>query len=722
MTHTPNNLSVQLPDGFGKAESGLVERALVLAAKAHEGQQRKSGEPYITHPVAVAQNLADWGLDADAIVAGLLHDTVEDTGVSLEEIRKGFGAIVADLVDGVTKLGQVDFVPHADGTTQRQAISAENLRKLLLAMSKDLRVIVIKLADRLHNMQTLRYLEPEKQRRIARETLEIYAPLADRLGMGELKCQLEDLAFRYTDPEEYEHIEHLMAGYMKEASRYLARIKRLLSEELTRGGVEVLSIEGRQKHLYSVFKKLKKSGGEIDKIYDLIAVRILVPEVSDCYQTLGLIHQQFKPLIYRIKDYIAVPKPNGYRSLHTTVFALDGRITEIQIRTPQMHEEAERGLAAHFYYDQSKAGKNYHAGKVTELPRELQWVNQLADVGAAAKNGQDFVDTLSVDLFQDRIFVFSPKGDLYDLPEDSTPVDFAFAIHSDIGLRAHGAKINGKMVPLDTKLENRDVVEILTRREPAPNRDWLGFVRTPTAKGKIRAWFRAAGRTDNIANGRALLEKELKAWDLKHIEEVPKARLKEAIADLNYKDLDGLLAAIGEGSATVGQVTRRLFPPEASKPVGAIVKRPIATGRVGVVGSKEPLPYILAPCCSPSYPHAIVGYITRGSGVTVHRTQCRNLPDEVDRLVDCQWELDGEERLRCRLHITAANRIGLLSDLTGTVSSLGINISGLSSSGGEDGDTEVEMYLEVPELFALADVIKQIERLPGVKEARRLPR
>lgn len=712
MKKTASNISIQYPPGLSADDQSMIGRALELATKAHAGQTRKSGEPYIIHPTAAAQYLLDWGLDADTVAAGLLHDTVEDTALDLADIEAEFGTGVANLVDGVTKLGQVDFAPHIDGTTERQAISADNLRKLLLAMTKDLRVIVIKLADRLHNMTTLKYLSPESRQRIARETLEIYAPLADRLGMGALKCQLEDLSFQYTDPEGYAHIEGLMTGYMKEANRYLARIKRFLMDELKQGGVEVINIEGRQKHYYSVYKKLAKADGDVSKIYDLIAVRVQVAEVSDCYQALGLIHHHFKPLIYRIKDYIAVPKPNGYRSLHTTVFALDGRITEIQIRTPQMHDEAERGLAAHFIY---KDGRSRVMG-------ELAWVNQLGDISSVAKTGQDFVENISLDLFQDRIFVFSPKGDLYDLPEDSTPVDFAFAVHSDVGLRAHGAKINGKMVPLDMRLENRDVVEILTRREPAPNRDWLGFVKTPSAKGKIRAWFRAAGRGENIVSGKAVLEQEIKAWDLRRLEELPKARLKEVVADLNYKDLDGLLAALGEGGVTVGQVTRRLFPPESTKAQMPVVKHPIATGKVRVEGSAEPLPYLLAPCCQPSYPATIVGYITRGSGVTVHRRKCRNLPEEPDRLVKCHWEVDGEERLRCRVMVTAANRIGMLSDLTSTISGLGINISGMSSSGGEDGNTHFEMYLEVPELFMLADVIKQLERLPGVKEVRRLPR
>lgn len=480
---------------FSADDQQLIKKAYEFAANAHRGQKRKSGDPYIAHPLAVAETVAAWHQDAAAVAAALLHDVVEDTGVALELLESEFGAEVAELVDAVTKLGKIKQAEHTDEPTQIQQASSENIRKLLLAMSKDLRVIVIKLADRLHNLKTLTFLPAAKRRRIAQESLEIFAPLADRLGMGQLKAEMEDLAFRYAYPEKYAEVKKLMAHYITETNQYIIRLKRFIAEELTKAGVKPLNIEGRQKHLYSVYKKLGKAEGNLEKIYDLIAIRVLVPKEPDCYQALGVLHQHFKPLIYRIKDYIAVPKPNGYRSLHTTVFALDGRITEIQIRTPQMHEEAERGLAAHFYYDAQKASKAYRKGQAATLPAKLQWVNKLSQLQTAAKP-EELLEELKIDLFGDRIFVFSPKGDLFDLPVGSTPVDFAFEVHSDIGWRTQGAKVNGKIVPLDHKLENRDVVDILTRKEPRPNQDWLAFVKTADAKNRIRSWLRSHGQLE----------------------------------------------------------------------------------------------------------------------------------------------------------------------------------------------------------------------------------
>lgn len=707
---------------YSAKEVQQIRAAELMAAMAHKGQKRKSGEPYAIHPLAVAQSLADWGMDAVTIQAGLLHDTVEDTHITLDEIRKEFGDKVAELVDGVTKLGELDQMPQTAWSGSRGAISLENLRKLLLAISKDLRVIMIKLADTRHNLQTLKYLPPDNQKRFAQESLEIYAPLADRLGMGELKAEIEDLSFRYADPTAYHQVEDLMKRYTKQTNRYLAKLKRFIADELKKSGVKPVSIEGRQKHYYSVYKKLKKADGEFDKIYDLIAVRVIVEEVSDCYKAMGILHQHFKPLIYRIKDYIAVPKPNGYRSLHTTVFAIDGRITEIQIRTPEMHQEAERGVAAHFFYDTEKATKNYLRRQTKRLPSKYTWVSSLADLHGVTASGQEFVEALKVDLFHDRIFAFSPKGDLYDLPEGSTPVDFAFAVHSDIGLRAQGAKINGRLSPLDTKLENRDVVEIQTRKQPSPNRDWLNSVKTPHARNRVRAWFRATSRDDNITSGRQSIEQELKIWGHKHLEDVGEAKLHELVDQMHYKDTDTILAAVGEGTLTAAQVMRRLFPP-SSKPAlhHAVIKRAIATGRI-VLADAPGLDYHLAPCCKPAFPQPIAGYITRGSGITIHLKTCHNLPAEPDRLTEAHWEVEGkQDKLLVPLEIVALNRVGLLRDLTAAISGLGINISGISSrdrKGGEE--TEVRINVEVADIFVLAKVIKKVEQLPMVVDVKKL--
>ncbi len=718
-----NKLSIQYnKERFNKAQNELIEQALLCASAAHEGQTRSSGEPYLIHPLAVAETVAEWGLDHEAIMAALLHDVVEDTDTTLEQLAEQFGPKVAELVDGVTKLKLRKLPGLAEDSARREA-SAENLRKLLLATAKDYRVILIKLADRLHNLRTLEHLSPERRQRIAKESLEIFAPLADRLGMGQLKAEMEDLCFKYALPEDYARLTQQVRATTRKSAHYLTLLKHDIITFLKAGGIEEPDVEGRQKHLYSIYKKLAKVDGDIEKIYDLIAIRIIVPDVAACYHALGLIHQHYKPLIYRIKDYIAVPKPNGYQSLHTTVFALDGHIIEIQIRTPQMHEEAERGLAAHFYYDAHKASAEYARGEgAAKLPANLAWVQQLANIRQANGDGQEFLEGARLELFTDRIFVFSPKGDLYDLPEGSTPVDFAFAIHSDVGLRTMGARVNGRMVTLDSRLENRDVVDVITRREPAPNRDWLGFVKTSGARNRIRSWFRAVSRDANIVSGRAALEAELKAWGKGRLEELPQRQVADALDGLHIKNIEDLMAAIGEGSLGVASVIRRLLP-DAARPVGApVIKRPTTTGRVLIEGGEE-LPYTLAPCCKPVFPQPLVGYITRGSGVTVHALGCPNLPNDVERFVGCRWETlaDAPERLLCRLELVAMNRIGLLSDITGTIAARGFNIGYIvSESGAVPEETRVSFAIEVPDLFALADMMRQLEQLSGMLSVRRL--
>jgi GTP diphosphokinase / guanosine-3',5'-bis(diphosphate) 3'-diphosphatase len=715
-----NKLSVQNLSRFTAEQQNLVQKALDYCLEAHADQLRKSGEPYAIHPVAVAQSLVEWGMDDKAVAAGLLHDVVEDTAVTNGDLQQTFGREVAELVAGVTKIGEFDQLPKTGWSGQRGAISVENIRKLLLATSQDMRVMIIKLADVMHNLQTLKWLSEENQQRFAQEALEIYAPIADRLGMGKLKADIEDLGFRYAHPEEYQHVKEQLSAYVRRSQRYLKRLQSFLSDQLGRSGVDVIDIEGRQKHLYSVYKKLSKAEGDIGKIYDLIAVRIIVPSEEDCYKALGIIHQHFKPLIYRIKDYIAVPKPNGYRSLHTTVFALEGRITEIQIRTPTMHQEAEHGLAAHFFYDSQKTNKNYKRGGVQALPAKYTWVSSLRDLQASTVNNNEFVEALKVDLFQDRIFVFSPKGDLYDLPEGSTPIDFAYAVHTMVGQSAQGARVNSRLVPLDTRLENRDVVEIITSKNATPHRDWLGFVRTPHAKNRIRAWFRNLSRDSNIASGRQMIERELKVWGYKHLEDLPHTKRKQLPEQLNQKDLEAVMQAVGEGAVSVQQVIRKLFPPQIAKTASLPkVSRAVATGRV-VIANSPKLEYLLAPCCRPSYPHSIVGYVTRGSGVTVHRQGCLNLPQEQERLLECSWEMEGQEKLICCLEIIAANRIGLLRDVTGAIAGLGFNINGIVSRDRNNGEESVvEVNVEAPDLYAISRIVHHLEKLLGVLSVQR---
>jgi guanosine-3',5'-bis(diphosphate) 3'-pyrophosphohydrolase len=706
---------------FSVKENALIAQALDFSVRAHGDQLRASGEPYVIHPIAVAEIVAGWGLDSEVISAALLHDVVEDTITTLSQLEETFGKKVTELVSGLTKL-KLSTSPRPAADSSRQEHNNENLRRLLLATTKDFRVILIKLADRLHNMRTLGALDDVKRLRIAHESLEVFAPLADRLGMGQLKGELEDLGFAFAQPEAYQNLKNQVEELAVGSSKYLSRIKRQIVRHLKQADIEVLQIEARQKHYYSIYKKLVKTGGDIDKIYDLVAVRIIVPDVAACYQAMGEIHQHYKPLIYRIKDYIAVPKPNGYQSLHTTVFGEEGRISEIQIRTPQMHEAAEFGLAAHYYYNAHKSTKAYarHSG-AAPVPASMKWVTELAQLQQASLSGQDFADVARLELFADRIFVFSPKGDLYDLPEGSTPLDFAFAVHSNIGLRALGARVNGRLLPLDTHLENRDVVEIVTRREPAPSRDWLGVVVTSHAKGRIRAWFRAISRDANVASGRVALEAELQTWGIKRIEDIAKRVMADALDSMHVRSLDELFASIGEGSLSLAQVIRRVVPDAAAKPKNIpLVKKAEFTGRILIEGHQ--LPHTLALCCNPVYPNSLIGYVTRGKGVTVHSLGCRNLPTDVERYTACRWETGGDAQLLlCRLEVVAGNRIGLISDITGVVARQGLNIQTISS---ENHDTthlaHIIFGVEVADLFVLSTLRHELGRLAGVEHVRRV--
>jgi GTP diphosphokinase / guanosine-3',5'-bis(diphosphate) 3'-diphosphatase len=716
-----NKLSVRYEQKrFTPAQNERIIDAADFAVQAHDGQFRMSGEPYVTHPIAVAEIVAEWGLDSEAVQAALLHDVIEDTPATFEDVKARFGDKVAELVDGVTKL-RLSSTPRPEVSSIRLAESNENLRKLLLASSRDFRVIMIKLADRLHNMRTIQHLPEEKRQVIARESLAIYGPLADRLGMGQLKGELEDLGFQYAMPDEFKQLSKLVRTTASKARGYLNKLQRSLTKYLEADGVTVLEVEGRQKHYYSIYKKLIKVDGDISKIYDFIAVRVIVPDVASCYQALGVLHQHYKPLIYRIKDYVAVPKTNGYQSLHTTVFADDGHITEIQIRTPEMHEAAEHGLAAHFYYDAQKTSIGY--AKRTHnavLPEGLKWVSQLNEIKQSTGTEQEFVEGVRMELFSDRIFVFTPRGDLFDLPEGSTPIDFAFAVHSNLGLRVQGAKVNGRMVTLDTKLENRDVVELITKREPSPSRDWLSFVATSHAKSRIRVWFKAASRDSNIQSGRTTMERELEAWGVKRLEDYPKAEVAELLDGLHLKSTDDLYAELGDGTIGVMSVIRRLIP-DAAKPRGtATVKRAESTGRVLIEG--ERLHYTLAACCEPVFPQPLIGYITRGRGVTVHALGCRNVPNDTERYVKCRWETkeDEAERLLCTVEIRGANRLGIVSDITGVIARQKLFIDGIATFGDEKTGKSLRMEIEVPDLFMLASVIRKIERIPGVLDVRRV--
>ncbi|TAK88867.1 bifunctional (p)ppGpp synthetase/guanosine-3',5'-bis(diphosphate) 3'-pyrophosphohydrolase [Patescibacteria group bacterium] len=700
----------------------LIELADAVAATAHDGQLRKSGESYIEHPRQVALYLMEIGMDAQTVAAGLLHDVLEDTAVTEQQMSDQFGPTITSLVDGVTKLGTVRYTKIDQTTEQRQAASIENMRKLLLAMSKDMRVLMIKLADRRHNLQTLGYLPEAKQHRIAEESLTVYAPLADRLGMGALKAEMEDLAFEYANPVAFKLVQKLAAHHRVENREYIDELGQDVDALLRQHGIEAHSLSGRNKHLYSIYRKLTKTDGDITKIYDLTALRIIVPSITDCYQALGLLHQSYKPLIYRIKDYISVPKPNGYRSLHTTVFAKYGRIIEVQIRTPEMHQEAEYGLASHVLYDLHKQGEGYRQGEAAAKPnKKLSWIQDLASLSAQQTGSSDMMQDLKVDLFRDRIFVFSPMGDLYDLPEGATPVDFAFAVHTDVGLRTQGARVNHRIAPLDRPLENRDVVEIITRKQPAPNRQWLNFVKTTGARSRIKSWFKAASRDANIVTGRQLIEAQLGTWGLKRFDDIGKANINRACQDLNLHDADSLLAAVGDGSLSLASALRRLLSHlnHAQAPKSVVKQTttsPIA--RPHVVGAPE-LPCSTAPCCNPEQPDAIVGYITRGKGVTVHRKGCQNIPNDDERLFECAWGRPGSMQVHlveAELHLICQNRLGLVHDITGLISSRGINIVKIATynEGKNEERSIIDVTVEVADLFSLSALIQELRLQNGV--------
>ncbi|HBG81441.1 TPA: (p)ppGpp synthetase [candidate division CPR2 bacterium] len=689
----------------------VLKQAFLFAEKAHKGQKRDSGEPYLSHPFEVAMILIEMGLDANTIIAGLLHDTVEDSETTEDDIKNKFGDDVANLVLGVTKLEKINFVRDkaADNLTEKEEIEIENFRKFFLAMAKDPRVVLIKLADRLHNLKTLSHKNIESQGRIARETLNIFAPLADRLGMGQLKADLEDLAFSFYLPEDYKNVKKLVSERLEDRKKYVDEFKEILKKNFHKSGVSVISIEGRAKHFYSIYKKLQKTEGDIDKIYDLMAIRIIVRDVSSCYKTLGAIHQGYKPLIYRIKDYIAVPKPNGYQSLHTTVFGHEGRITEVQIRTTQMHQEAEMGIAAHWHYNQAKSklfGRRLQSSLAPK--KELDWVKQLVEVQKDTSS-REFIESLRLDFFKDRIFVFTPMGNLFNLPEGATPIDFAYQIHSEVGNHCIGARINGKIVNLDAKLENRDIVEILTSNKARPRRDWLNFVKTSTTKQHIRAWFRIQSREENLKSGEAILLKEFKNVEIT----IQNIKEKKVLEGLSLKNLEELYVKIGEGQITVKQVMRKISLTEERKVKTKEVKK-----TVGIIKGTEGIRYRLASCCSPKIGDIIAGYVTQGQGVSIHKRGCINITNkDKDKFISVSWK-NTKTLYQIPIIIRAKNRVGLLKDITVLLSDKDINIGPVRSK--QNGDmSEIDMILEIEKPNVIPPVLKSIMAIKDVRDVKR---
>jgi GTP pyrophosphokinase len=701
--------------GFGSGADGAYERLdhdmLVRAYKysdvAHAGQVRHSGEPYVSHCVEVARILADLQLDTTTVACGLLHDIVEDTDITVEDVAREFGSEIAQIVDGLTKIANLPM-------SSREERQVENYRKLLLSIAKDARVILIKLADRLHNMRTLDWLAPEKRRRIAQETRDLYAPLAHRFGMAKVRWELEDLAFKHLEPEAYKSLAKMVAATRGEREALISQMKEPLVKRLTDAGIANVEVTGRPKHLWSIYKKMQQRDRPYEDIYDLLAIRVIVPNVLECYHALGVIHDGWTPVQERIKDYIAQPKSNGYQSLHTTVFGPGRQLFEIQIRTRDMHRTADFGIAAHWLYKEGTKG----AG---ELDKALAWFRQVLELQMDAETPGEFLEFLKLDLYQDEIFVFTPTGDVIQLPKGATPLDFAFAVHSQVGAHCAGAKVNGRIAPLSRELKNSETVEILTNPNAKPSRDWLAHVRTGKARHKIRQLLRLEERSSAMRLGREILERELRRRRLPKADDAdlyPIAKL------LKLKDAAHLIASIGAGDVHVLQVLKLLHPlldtspPEPAKPstFERIVNRVTGSGKGIRIQGADGLLVRYAQCCQPVPGDRVVGYVTRGRGVSIHRGDCPNLlllAHEPERRLEIDWQEMAGERFVVRLALEGNDRRGLYADVAAAVSATGTDIKSLELKT-TDGKVTGSAMVEVENLAHLERIIKAARRVKGI--------
>ncbi|MDW7728574.1 MAG: bifunctional (p)ppGpp synthetase/guanosine-3',5'-bis(diphosphate) 3'-pyrophosphohydrolase [Bacillota bacterium] len=695
----------------------MVEKAYAFSLKAHSGQLRESGESYIIHPLGVVLILAELELDLVTIIAGLLHDVVEDTEITLDDIRREFGDEVAALVDGVTKLSRLDF-------TSKEEQQAETLRKMFIAMAQDIRVVLIKLADRTHNLRTLRYLNTHKQKEIARETLEIYAPLAHRLGIYMIKWELEDLAFRYMQPNEYFQLVEKLAKKRREREHFINRIIWILQDHLSEASIEA-EIQGRPKHLFSIYNKMKSQGKDLNEIYDLTAVRIIVNSVKDCYHTLGIVHTIWKPIPGRFKDFIAMPKPNMYQSLHTTVFAAENELAEIQIRTWDMHRTAEYGIAAHWRYKE----KVKNSG---ELDEKLTWLRQLLEWQHDYRDARDFIKDLKGDLFTDEVFVFTPKGDVIDLPAGSVTLDFAYRIHTDIGNRCTGAKVNGRLVPLDYQLKTGDMVEVVTSKQGSPSRDWLNLVKTPQAKNKIRSWFKKERREENVEKGREMIEKEIRRISVEQRMTVKSDILEDIGRSFNLMSVDDLYAAVGYGGVSVHQVISRLREEyknrksekdqEDSLPELKPIKH-LKYGSPGIsIEGMDNLLMRVARCCNPVPGDDIVGFITRGRGVTVHRRDCPNLihySKDNGRLLKAEWDSADGASYPVEIEVNANDRKNLLADVMAAVNESKVDMTAVSARADKNRIATIHMTMVVRDQVHLDQIMSKIRKIKDIFSVRR---
>ncbi|HZK18844.1 MAG TPA: bifunctional (p)ppGpp synthetase/guanosine-3',5'-bis(diphosphate) 3'-pyrophosphohydrolase [Clostridia bacterium] len=706
-----------------KADLDFIREAYELAREAHDGQKRISGQPFITHPVAVAEILAELELDLDTLAGALLHDVVEDTDVSLSLIGEKFGSEVALLVDGVTKLGRLEY-------KSKEEQQAENLRKMFLAMAKDIRVILIKLADRLHNLRTLRYHPEEKQKEIAHETLEIFAPLAHRLGIYRIKWELEDIAFRHLAPKKYYDLVKQVAETRSKREEYINKhVVGNLAEKLIAVGIEA-TIEGRPKHLYSIYEKMESQKKEFNEILDVLAVRVLVETVKDCYGALGIAHTIWKPIPGRFKDYVAMPKSNMYQSLHTTVIGLYGEPLEIQIRTWEMHRTAEYGIAAHWLYKEGGRGDRKFAQKMAWLRRILEWQSEIGDTDDA----REFMEGLKIDLFSDSVYVFTPRGDVLELSTGSVPIDFAYRIHTEVGHRCTGARVNGRIVPLDYKLKNGDIVEIITGKNKRPSRDWLNIVKTSQAKNKIRQWYKKERRDENIIRGKETLERELRKHNLDQ-DLIKSDKLVEIGAKFNLKTLDDVYAAVGDGTVTFGTVIARLREGakkdkqaieeelKAPRPISDVMDKRRPVDGIRVKG-EENLLVRLAQCCNPVPGDPVSGFVTRGRGVSVHRNDCRNIialkKSDPQRVIGVEWEDVSWASFQVKLEVIGLDRAGLLSDVMAVLKDLKINATWVTGRAiGKDRLGVIELVIQAKSLDQLENIISKLGRVKDVYDVKR---
>jgi guanosine-3',5'-bis(diphosphate) 3'-pyrophosphohydrolase len=713
---TIEELLERLKGNKSKTDIDKIKSAYEFAAVAHQGQKRESGEDYIQHPLEVAVIVNDLAMDTTSVIAALLHDAVEDTDVNVEQISKEYGATVAMLVNGVTKLSQLNF-------QTKQERQMENLRKMFLAMTQDLRVIIIKLADRLHNMRTLKYLPEAKQKRVAKETIEIYAPLSHRLGMWKIKWELEDLALRFLEPEVYYDLVNKVAKKRQERESYILQIKQTLMDAVAEIGLKA-EIQGRPKHFYSIYQKMQEQAKEFSEIYDLMGLRVIVPTVQDCYEVLGIVHTLWKPIPGRFKDYVAMPKSNMYQSLHTTVIGPGGEQFEIQIRTWEMHQTSEYGIAAHWLYKEN--GPDDH-----DLREKIAWLRHLIEWQGQMNDSEEFMETLKIGLFMDEVFVFTPNGDVKSLPVGATPVDFAYSIHTTLGHQCAGARVNGRLVPLDYQLQNGDMVQIISSKQGnGPSRDWLKFVKTSKAKNRIRQWNREQFREESIHLGRELLEKELRKQGLEVAENLRQEVLLEAAKKLGFNSGEDLIVSLGNQKITPNLIIGKMLGEREPVPkTSAIIAEEIKTDRrqrppsYGIkVRGVDNLLVRFSKCCNPVPGDAIIGFITRGKGVSIHRRDCRNLAlEERDRLIEVEWDREYQGVYAFEIEIVGNDRVNLLFDVMNAISELKLNLNAAKVRT-KKGIAYINMTLEIASAEQVRTVFRRVLKVEGIHEVYRTKR